>query len=110
MKKFVVLSHVTPAAMSRMSNKTPEEAQEGMKLWFAWKEKYGPQVIDLGTPLFGGVKVLPDGSTEPSKKELACYMMIGAESLVDAIELLMDSPLFDDSEGCEIEVHEAMSM
>lgn len=110
MKKFMVLSHATPEALVKMSGKGPEEMQGTMKLWLAWKEKYGAQVIDMGAPLFGGVKVLPDGSSESSKREVSGYMMLEAESMEDAIELLKDSPIFDNPKGCGVEIHEAMSM
>jgi hypothetical protein len=110
MKKFMVLSYVTPEALVKISDRVPEEMQETMKLWLAWNEKYRTQVIDMGAPLFGGVKVLSDGSTEASKREVAGFMMVEAESLKDAIELLKVSPLFDSPEGSDVEIHEAMAM
>jgi len=110
MKKFIVLSHIGAEAMSQMSKKTPDEMKEGMEKWFSWKEKYEDQVIDMGAPLFGGVKLLPDGSTEKSNKEVAGYMMIQADNLNAAIELLKDSPLMEMTKGCDIEIHEAHSM
>lgn len=110
MKKFIVIYHATPEALAQMSGKTPEEFQEGMKPWFAWKEKLGDQLIDLGSPLFGGIALIADGSDEASKKEVAGYSIIAAENMDEAKELLKGHPHFEYGKGCGIEVHECAPM
>lgn len=110
MKKFIVIYHATPEALAEMSKKTPEEFQEGMKPWFAWKEKLGDQLIDLGTPLFNGTTMMPDGSGKTSQKEVAGYSIIAAENIEEAKTLLKDHPHFGYGKGCGIEIHETAPM
>lgn len=110
MKKYMVISHASQEAMMKMPEKSPEEMQEGMKKWFDWKDKFEPQVVDMGAPVFGGVIVSPDGSTVPSTKDMAGYMMIEADDLEAAIKLLQESPLFGEFEGAQVELHEVMDM
>ncbi len=110
MKKFLILSYATSDAKDKMSSKTPDDMIEGMKQWFAWKDKYDMQVVDIGTPLVDGVQVKIDGNTVGSTKEIIGYMMIQAESREDALTLLKESPLFPYDEGCSIEMHECMAM
>ena len=110
MKKFLILSYATLDAMIKKSNKTPDEMIEEMKQWFAWKDKYDLQVVDIGTPLVNGRQVQMDGNTVGSTKEINGYMMIQAESREDALTLLKESPLFPYDEGCSIEMHECMAM
>lgn len=110
MKRYMVISHVPKEVMMKMSEKSPEEMQDGMKKWMDWKDKYEAQVVDMGAPVFGGVTVSPDGATVPSNKDVAGYMMVEADDLEAAIKLLQESPLFDNSEGCQIEFHEVMNM
>lgn len=93
-----------------MSSMTQEEQMEGMKPWFAWKEKLGDQLIEFGAPLFGGTRVLPDGATAPSTKEVSGYSIVSADSVEAALELMRDHPHYGYGAGCEIEVHEAADM
>ena len=41
MRKYIVLYTAPLTAAERFAQATPEQAQEGMKLWFDWKEKLG---------------------------------------------------------------------
>jgi hypothetical protein len=110
MKKFIVLYHSPAEAMAMMENVTPEQRMEGMKPWFAWKEKLGDKMLDLGAPLSPGIKINPDGSTESSTKEVTGYSMIQAEDLNEAKSLLEDHPHLSWSEACDIEIHELAAM
>ncbi len=54
--------------------------------------------------------MLPDGTTEPSTKEVSGYSIVLAEDLRAALELMKDHPHYGYGAGCEIEVHEAADM
>ena len=109
MKKFIVTYHMPADTWQQSKNASPEEMAEGMKPWMAWAEKCGEALVDFGTPLSGGQKVTSDGTT-PSEKDVAGYSILQAESMDDAVKLMVDHPHLKWSGGCEIEVHESMPM
>jgi hypothetical protein len=106
MKKFAVIYHAPAEAMKMMENATPEQQEEGMKPWMAWKEKMGQSLVDLGNPLVGGTRLLPDGSTKTSTKEVTGYSFIQAKDLEEAKSLLQGHPHLSWHGGCDIEIHE----
>ena len=110
MKKFVVIYHAPPEAMAAMADASPEQKAEGMKPWFAWKDSLGDKLIDFGAPLVGGQQILADGSTKTSTKEVTGYSMIQAEDMEEAKSLLASHPHLKWTDGCDIEVHECISM
>jgi len=110
MKKYIVMSHASKEVMMNLPQKSPDEMEEVMKKWLEWSQKFEQNVVDMGAPVFGGVVISPDGSTVPSTKDLAGYMMIKAVDLEGAIKLLQESPLFGEFEGSQIELHEIMNM
>ncbi len=110
MKKFLVIYHAPAEAMAAMATATPEQKAEGMKPWMAWKESVGDKLVDFGAPLMGGQRILPDGTTEASSKEVTGYSMIEATDIEEAKSLLMAHPHLQWTGGCDIEVHEAMAM
>ena len=110
MKKFVVLYHASPEAMAKMAEATEAEKVEGMKPWLAWKDALGNKLVDFGAPLTSGTRLLPDGSTEMSKKDVAGYSMIQASDMEEAKALLKDHPHLKWTGGCDIEVHECVPM
>lgn len=110
MKKFMVIYHAPAELMAQMANATPEQAAEGMKPWLAWKDKLGEKLVDLGAPLMGGIKLLPDGTTEMSKKEVSGFSILQAENMDEAKSLLLNHPHLAWSGGCDIELHEFTQM
>ncbi len=110
MKKFIVIYHATPEALAKMNGMTPEQMQEGMKPWFAWKERMGENLLDFGSPLFGGMRVLPDGGSKPSTKDVSGYSMIQAEDMEAAKKMMQDHPHYGYGGGCDIELHEVSPM
>jgi hypothetical protein len=81
-----------------------------MKPWFAWKESVGDKMVDFGAPLVGGTRLLPDGHTEKSKKDVNGYSMIQANNMNEALALLKNHPHLSWTAGCDIEVHECTDM
>ena len=109
MTKFVVIYHAPGSALEQMSNATPEEMAEGMRPWMAWAEKCGDGLIDLGAPLVGGQKLSPSGAS-PSDKGVVGYSILQAENMEAAQALLDGHPHLGWAAGCEIEVHESMTL
>jgi hypothetical protein len=110
MKKFIVLYHAPAEAMEAMGSATEEQKMEGMKPWFAWKESIGDGLVDFGNPLMGGTRLLPDGSAEASSNEVTGYSIIQADDMEAAKGMLKGHPHLAWTGGCDIEVHEAISM
>jgi len=110
MKKYIVIYHAPAEALAQMGESTPEEVAEGMKPWFAWKDSLGDKLIDFGAPLMGGTRLLPDGSSEASKKEVTGNSIISADDMDEAKSLLSNHPHLAWTGGCDIEVHECAEM
>ena len=110
MKSFLVIYHAPAEAMAAMAEATPEQKAAGMKPWMDWKESMGEHMQDLGSPLMGGQRLSPDGGATASSKEVTGYSMIKANDMNHAKELLAGHPHLKWQEGCDIEVHETVSM
>ena len=106
MKKFMVIYHAPAEAMAQMASATPEQKAEGMKPWLAWKDSVGNKLVDFGAPLMGGTRLLPDGTTEISKKEVAGYSILQAGDIEEAKSLLSNHPHLAWTGGCDMEGHE----
>lgn len=110
MKKFVVIYHAPAEAMAEMATATPEQKAEGMKPWLAWKDSVGDKLVDFGAPLMTGQRLLPDGTTETSTKEVTGYSILQAADMDEAKSLLANHPHLAWTGGCDIEVHECIDM
>lgn len=110
MKKFIVTYHAPIEALAKMGEATPEQREEGMKPWMAWAEKCGDQLVDLGSPLMGGLKLSPNGSSTTSAREVCGYSILQADSMENAKSLLDGHPHLSWMGECEIEIHESMPM
>ncbi len=109
MKKFVVLYYANADAQEEMKKSTPEDSKKGMEKWYAWSEKCGSALVDLGAPLGNAHQVSSAGSSE-QKSEVAGYSVLQAEDLAAAMKLLEDHPHITWSDGCSIEVHECLPL
>lgn len=63
-----------------------------MNPWLVWKDSLGVNLVDLGALFIGGTRVLPDGSTELSKKELVGYTILQMGDMEEAKSLLNNHP------------------
>ena len=64
MHRFIVLYRAPLNVAERFAQATPEEAQQGMRMWVDWAAKLGPALIDPGQPLGNAVSVHPAGATK----------------------------------------------
>jgi hypothetical protein len=106
MTKYVFIYHA-PMTPADAAPPTQEQMDAVMAEWNNWAARVGDRMIDFGTPLAGGVRVAPDG-TSPSTREVAGYSIIEAEDMDAALELANGHPHLNMPGGCEIEVHEAL--
>lgn len=105
MATFVFTYH-SPETPAEATPPTPEQMQEVMGAWMAWSERVGSGMVDFGTPLAGGVRVSPEGTT-PATNEVVGYTILEADTLDAALELARAHPHLTMPGGCSIEVHEA---
>ena len=109
MGKYVVIYHASTAVMEAMKNATPEDMQKGMEPWMAWAQRCGEGLVEMGTPLGGGLKVTGSGSA-PSERGVVGYSILQADDMEGALALLQGHPHIGWMEGCEIEVHQSLAM
>ena len=109
MNKYIVIYHATAEFMSAMAGMTPEQMAEGMKPWGVWAEACGDGLIDMGTPLAGGLKLSSEGSS-PSDREVTGYSIIQAENMTAAEAMMQGHPHLGMAASCSIEIHEAMPL
>jgi hypothetical protein len=108
MAKFLFVYHA-PLPTAEAAPPSPEEMQQVMGAWMAWADKVGPGLVDLGTPLDGGIEVTADG-TAPSTRDVRGYSIIEADDLAAALALAQVHPHLAMPGGCSIEVHAAQPL
>ena len=109
MNKYIVIYHAPAEAIAATQAMSPEDMKKGMEAWGVWAASCGDGLIDMGTPLMGGLKLSPDGSS-PSDREVTGYSILQADDMAGAEALLQGHPHLGWATGCSIEVHEAMPM
>ena len=109
LKKYVVIYHASAGAMEKMAEATPEQMAEGMKPWMDWAARCGDGLVDWGTPLGGGQKLVTSGDS-PSDRGVVGYSILQAEDMDGAKALLKGHPHLEWAPGCEIEVHESLPL
>ena len=108
-KTFLVIYHAPASALKKMQSMSPEDLSQGMEKWMAWSKKCGGQLVDMGTPLTGGLKLDPSGET-PSRRSVCGYSILKAASMAGAKKLLKGHPHYGYGKSCSIEVHEALPL
>jgi hypothetical protein len=75
-----------------------------------WAKKCGDQLVDMGTPLSGGIKLSPDGKSSMSVNGVVGYSILQAENIEGAKSLMEGHPHLQWRADCEIEIHESMPL
>ena len=110
MKKYIVIYHAPAEAMQPNENASEEDMKKGMEQWMVWAEKCGDGLVDMGTPLGGGQKLLPDGSSKNSSGQAVGYSVLQAENMDAAKAMLMGHPHLAWNGACVIEVYQLMPL
>ena len=93
MPKFIVLYRSPFPAADMLKSVTPEQMQEGMKLWQTWVEKCGESLVEMGSPMGQGVSVGRSGNSPTTDRGgVNGYSIIHADTLDDALTLLEGHP------------------
>lgn len=76
---------------------SPAQMQEMFAAFNAWKDKFKDNILDLGGKLLPGGRVLTssgvtDGPFVESKEIIGGYMLVGAESMEQALEVARSMP------------------
>ena len=73
--------------------------------WPGWFRNAGDRLVDVGSPLTGGLAVRSDQSMADPASRVNGYSIVEAEDITKAIDLLDDHTYLAQGEGFTIEVH-----
>ena len=102
MKKFIVTYHAPSELLQQSQQLSPDEMEKGMEAWMIWAKNCGDKLVDLGNPSMNGQKVLPDGKSENSDRQvcnngpkhlLSCFDIRGLTPLSSSV-----SPVGEDTD------------
>jgi hypothetical protein len=110
MKKFIVIYHAPEELVTKTINYKKKEININIASWRGWMSRCGDKLVDLGSPLIGGQKMIPGGKYLSSKREVCGYSILEAESMDEAKKLIDGHPHLKLSGQCEIEIHETMPL
>lgn len=109
MKKYLVIYHMSPAAVAKHKALSPEDMQKMMAPWMAWKERCGAGLFDMGAGVGRQHVVTASGAAE-QPDDVGGYSLLQAEDLAGAKALLENHPMLADNDGSTISLYEAKTM
>ncbi len=107
MQRYIVLYLAPLGVAERFAQATPEEAQQGMKLWGTWAEKIGTGLVDPGKPLGHAMRVTKTGITK-SDTNVIGMSILQAGTMDEASEMVKDHHHLHWADECEIVILEEM--
>lgn len=111
MPKFLCLQRSLPGGDASAEKPSPQQMQAMYEQFNAWREKFEPNLVDLGGRLGAGRIALPeptpDGPLIELKELVGGYMIVSAASLDEALLIARQCPgLVRPGSGVEvIEIH-----
>ena len=103
----MVLYRSPLTAGEMLQSVSQEEMQEGMKQFEGWMRRCGDGLVEIGSPLGGGVTSSGAGNAlTPMEDGITGYSIIKADNMDEALALLEGHPHLGWHESCKIEVHE----
>jgi hypothetical protein len=109
MKKFLCIQRSTPSSGGSGGKPSPEQMEAMMAKFNAWQEKYKDQILDMGGRLTAGAVVtadsVSDGPFTGSPEVAGGFMIVQAESMEQAVEVVKESPGVG-GPGSSVEVRE----
>ncbi|MDC0936737.1 YciI family protein [Pirellulales bacterium] len=92
-QKYLCIQRSQSGACEKPS---PAQMEEMFAKFNAWREKFQENIVDMGGKLGGGKVVTPDGATDgpfvEAKEIVGGYMIVSADSLEEAVEVVSESP------------------
>lgn len=109
MSKYLFI-YRTPKSETPQPEPSPEEMQQMLSQWTAWKEKFAKQVVDMGDGLLPGGKILSDGKVTDGpfveiKEVLGGYSVVEAADYDEALSVAKECPMVY-APGYSIEIRE----
>jgi hypothetical protein len=106
-RKYLCIQRSVPGNRAQPS---PAQMQEMYATFEAWKEKFKDRIVDMGSPLKPGGRVITattttDGPFVEAKEVIGGYMIVSADSWEAALEVARESPGVM-SPGSSIEIRE----
>lgn len=86
-----------------------EREQQGIAAWYAWGEKHGKSIVEMGAPLGKTMKV-NDKGVAAFKNQLTAYTVVQAETHEEAAKMFLGHPHFSIFPGDSIEVMECLPL
>ena len=108
MPNYVVLYNAPVSAAEQMENNDPDMAAAVMQAWNDWSARAGSGIVDLGTPLGNGRRVMAEGAAEAGTG-VAGYSILQAADIDGAVALLEGHPHLQ-MPGSSIDVHETLDI
>ncbi len=75
---------------------SPAQMEEMFASFNAWKDKFKDNLVDMGGKLAGGKVVTSEGATDgpfvEAKEIVGGYMIVSANSIEEALEVVRESP------------------
>lgn len=109
MIKFLVIYHMSEAAVAKHKAMSPEDTKTMVAPWMAWKDRCGDGLVDMGAGVGRQHVVSNSGSVEKSD-DVGGYSFLQAENLDGAKALLANHPMLFDNDGSTISLYEVKSM
>lgn len=98
MNKYLFIYRM-PTGVADDYHPSPEEMQEQMQQWVAWKEKFAEAIIDLGDGLKPEGRTLREGNTlhdgpyVEAKEVIGGYSIVQATTYEDAAKVALECPV-----------------
>lgn len=108
-QKYLFLHRSASAPASTPESKpSPEQMQQMLANWNAWKNKFKDHIVDWGDKLKPGGKVVSgpsvsDGPFVEAKEIVGGYMIVTAETIELAVTIAQEMPAMP---GARIEIRE----
>ncbi len=95
MKNYLCLQRSEPGK-KKGTSPSPAQMEEMYAKFNAWKEKYQDNIVDMGGRLkpgkFVSMESVTDGPFVEMKELIGGYMIVRAETMEEAIEVVRESP------------------
>ncbi|MEC3955910.1 hypothetical protein VMT65_22945 [Nocardia sp. CDC153] len=101
MQRYIVLYRAPLSVAQRFAQATPAEAAEGMKLWTAWHDRIGDNLIDPGGPLGNARRVGPT-AVAPTNTDIIGMSILQADSIDAALTMVSNHHHLHWAPNCEI--------
>jgi hypothetical protein len=96
-QKYLCIQRSQPQSRGKGEAPSPAQMEEMYAKFNAWREKFQDNISDMGGKLSSGGKIVTaesttDGPFVESKELIGGYMIVSADSMDDAMEVVRQSP------------------